>query len=96
MSHFVINLWIELLLRRVSEGGGDVLLDDLVVGADGDRGEVNVPDGVVGAGDRGYSGVVLPLGVDRPYHASAQDETSDCEHQPYYPEDSTRFISTFY
>ena len=83
-------------LRWLSESGCDVLLYDLVVGADGDRGEVDVPDGVVGAGDRRDGGVVLPLGVDRPYHASAQDETSDCEHQPYYPEYSTCFMSTFY
>ena len=46
---------------------------------------MDVPDGVVGAGDRGYGGVLLPLGVDRPNHVAAKKEACDGEDQPYYP-----------
>ena len=86
MSHFVINLWIELLLRRVSESGGEVLLDDLVVGADGDGGEVDVPDGVVGRGDRGERRLRPPLVVDRRDQHAAQHAAAHEQHQPQVSE----------
>ena len=69
----------------MSECSPEVLLDNFVVGADGDGREVDVPDGVVGAGDRRDRGVLLPLAVDRPYHAAAQDEAPDGQPQPYHP-----------
>ena len=64
------------------DGGLELLGDDAVVGADGDGGEVDVPDGVVGAGDGGDGWVLLPLGVDRPDHVPAQEEAPNGQHKP--------------
>ena len=69
----------------MSECSPEILLDNLVVGADGDSREVDIPDGVVGAGDGGDGGVLLPLGVDWPDHVPAQEEAPDGKHKPYYP-----------
>ncbi len=69
-------------LRRFLDCAGEFLLDDLVVGAYGDGGEVYVPDGVVGVGDGGNGGRVLPLVVDGPHPHVAQHAARHPQQRP--------------
>ncbi len=61
----------------------ELLVDDPVVGADGDGGEVDLPHGVVGLVEAGDGGRVQPLLVaGRDEHAAqhdAQDQQQDPE-----------------
>ena len=60
-------------------------LDHFVVGADGDRGEVDVPDRVVGGGHGGEGGVVHPFAVDGLDQQRGQGEAHPAEDQPDQP-----------
>ena len=72
------------------DGGLELLGDDAVVGADGDGGEVDVPDGVVGRGDRGERRLRPPLVVDRRDQHAAQHARRAEQNQP-----QTRLLNLF-
>ena len=60
----------------------ELVVDHLVVGADCDGGEVDVPDGVVGAGHGGEGGIQLPLAVDRGNQQGGQGEAGQAKKEP--------------
>ena len=68
------------------DGRLELLGDDAVVGADCDGGEVDVPDGVVGRGDRGERRLRPPLVVDRRDQHAAQHARRAEQNQPQVPE----------
>ena len=62
--------------------GLELLGNDLVVGADGNGGEVDVPDGVVGALNGGEGGVVLPLVEDGHDQVDGQHNAAGAQDDP--------------
>ena len=59
-----------------------VLLADLVVGADGDGRELNLPDGVVSRLDGGEGRVALPLFHDGDDQEDGQAQVEDAKKDP--------------
>ena len=76
---------IRVLSRFLLERRVELFLDDAVVGADGDGGEVDVPDGVVGRGDGGEGRLRAPLVVDRADQDPAEDAAPHEQRHPHVP-----------
>ena len=69
------------LVQRI----GQLLLDNLVIGTDGDGGKVDVPDGVVGVRDGRDGRAVLPLDPDGLHALVAKGGAQQPKGQPQDP-----------
>ena len=79
MSRFLI---FSLILRFPPHGSVELLLDHLVVGADGNRREVDLPDRKVGALNCRDSRARLPFCVNGLNQKYAQSDTEDHQESP--------------
>ena len=65
-----------------------MFLADLVIGANGDGGKLNLPDGVVSRLDGGKGRVLLPLLHDGDYEQDGQAQVAEAENDPQEPKSS--------
>lgn len=83
IGRFFLDFEIACFFSRFGfHGSVEFLLYHPVVWADGDGGEIDVPDGIVGLLDGGHSRALPPLVVEGLHQPHGEHEAKDNDGQP--------------